>query len=273
MKDKWKKPYTSKAKKAKKSTKGKSKGKSMKYADVKSFKLSCTESTWVSVTGGVAPYVTTTGPTVAIGNQTVTGSGGSLVRFGGACQFTLGYTNQYSQLRTLFDRYRINGVKLRFIPQFNIAPVGITTIPVIKFARDYDDNLIPNVGDIWARQGPEYRFNKPVTIFVRPRILESVYVSGANTTVPGATVKMPYLNMSYAGQIPGYGLKFAVKDWPSGAATGANCICRIEATYYVTFREQINVGLTDHVSGETEVLDNADGVQEDVPCELRPPPK
>ena len=81
------KKYTKKtAKKTTRPRRGARKGKmskSWKYADVKSFKLTTTESTWVStVAGSGQPPVVTTGPTVAIGNITPSGNGGSLVRLG-----------------------------------------------------------------------------------------------------------------------------------------------------------------------------------------------
>lgn len=249
------------------------KKRSTKYADVHSFKLVGAETKWFSSYDGTGTAVQYSGPNVAIGNISLSGSGlNQVARFGGVVLPKASNTTQWSQLNTLFDRYKIHGVKYTFIPEFNVAQtVQSGLLPTIKFAHDYDDNTVPTVGDVWARQGKVMRFTRPISIYVRPRILGStIQDSGAGTLAYGITQKAPYLNCAF-GNIPHFGLKFAVKDWAAPTGTTVQMVCRVETVYYVTLRNQINTGALGHEGDEAGVEPPNDGEQEDVACELKPP--
>lgn len=234
--------------------------KSTRFRDVHSFKLTGKEMTVQQGTGGLV----STGTGVGIGNVTVTGN---LARFGGVMGIAVANTNQWTQLNTLFDRYKIVGVKYTFYPSWNVNTSAMTTnIPTMKLVHDYDDANVPRIGDVWARQGRLYRLNKPVSIFVRPKVATAVF-SGSGSY--GYSVqKAPYINCAYSG-LPHYALKFAVKDWPD---LDDSAILRIEATYYVTFREQINIGALGHEEPSPENEESAPILEqeEEVACELKP---
>lgn len=217
-------------KKGRRAWKGKSakwhgkKGK--QFRDVHSFKLTGNETSIVTVPGTPA-NVATKGPGLGVGNLAIDGNG--LSRFGGIYIGTFSACTQFNQLNTLFDRYKIHGIKVTFIPEWNIGFTTATSsaLPVMKVVHDYDDSSVPTVGDVWARQGKIYRLTRPVSCYIRPKIANTVY-NGAVTSAY-SVAKAPYLNMSY-GSVPHYGLKFAVKDLPTGAV---NTI-RVETTYSVS---------------------------------------
>lgn len=244
---------------------------STRYKDVHSFKLQANE-TIVFNSGSIGiPNVSTKGPGLGIGNLTFGPAGGVVqtARFGGVYVSTANATTQWSQLNTLFDRYKIHGVRLTFIPEWNVQFIGQGTIPVMKVVKDYDDATVPSVGDVWARQGREYRLNRPFSVYIRPKVGNALY-NGALTTAYSVQ-KAPYINTSYAA-VPHWGLKFAVKDWVADQGSFyPNCTLRVEATYYMSFREQINIGAVGHTGEEAadEIEQNAELV-EDVACELKP---
>ena len=113
---------------------------------------------------------------------------------------------------------------------------------------------------------------KPFSIYVKPKTLHGLWGGSAtNTIFPAGTGKSTFLNTGY-GALPHLGLKFAVKDWyiPN---SNANVILRIETMYYVTFKEQINVGAFGHAGEEENTFEaNVEELVEDVACENKPPP-
>lgn len=243
-----------------------------KYKDMYNFKLTGNEVSLSTVVGSSGPGVNAFGPGIQITPNPIPISG-TKCRFGGVMTFALSQTTQYSQLNTLFDRYKINGVRLRFIPEWNVSDVvGTGLLPVIKIAHDYDDVAVPTVGDIWARRGKEYRLDKPFSVYIKPKTLHGLWGGSAtNTIFPAGTAKSTFLNTGY-GALPHLGLKFAVKDWYIPNSTTANVVLRIETMYYVTFKEQINVGAFGHDGEEENTFEaNVEELVEDVACELKPP--
>lgn len=247
------------------------------FRDVKSFKLQGKTCLIYSTASGGVANVSGTGIGFGIDNLTIANNRAS---FTGTYVSTLGATFQVSQLNTLFDRYKIHGVKLKFIPQWNMIDIaGQTVKPVIKLVHDYDDaniNGSNTVGSIWARQGKTIPLNgKPFSVYLKPKVANALY-NGA--LVSGySTLRAPYINMSYTS-VPHYALKFAVKDWYTTTNSNQNIRMRIEPTYYVTFREQICQGADDtiialdengnEIAVENE-LDQDENLEEDVPCELK----
>lgn len=180
--------------------------------------------------------------------------------FGGAFNFYLAATTQYSQLSTFWDRYKINGIKVRVIPQNNIANVqGGGVLPEMRMCYDYDDALIPTTGDIWARNGKTIRLDKPRTFYLKPKVCNLVFLGTQQQA--NSPVRAPYLDMATGANVPHYGLKFGVRDW---FQTGSNLLSvRFEITYYVTFKNMIRVQAPDNLVDPPEITE----VEEDQPCE------
>lgn len=255
-----------------------------RYADVKSFKLTGYECQVFSTYQSGAPNplnVSTSGAGLGIANLAIVGGKSS---FTGTYVSAFTNTVQFSQLNTLFDRYKIHGVKLTFIPQWSdVDQIGTGIIPVMKIIHDYDDanisDSVNSVNSIWARQGKvvSLRNGRPVSVFLRPK-LQQAFNGGSGLTSYG-TQKASYLNMTYPNT-PHYALKFAVRDWYTPSSATANVRMKVEVVYYVTLREQIcgnAPGLTIQVDENgNEVHQNTEIDQqlefsEDIPCELKPP--
>lgn len=251
--------------------------KSKNYRDVKSFKLQAKTCLIYSTAQGGVANVSGTGIGFGIDNLQIANNRAS---FTGTYVSTLGATFQVSQLNTLFDRYKIHGVRLRFIPQWNMVDIaGQTVKPVMKIVHDYDDSNINGsntVGSIWARQGKTIPLSgKSFSVFLRPKVANALY-NGA--LVSGySTLKAPYINMSYTN-VPHYAMKFAIKDWYTTTSSNQNIRMRIEPVYYVSFREQICQGADDTIIAVDEngnevavdnELDQDVNLEEDVPCELK----
>lgn len=233
-----------------------------KYADAHSFKLQAIDTviTNTVVSGIGQPRAT---GSVFIDNAL---SNGNRWSFGGSFRFQANQAMQINQLNTFFDRYKINGIKVRVIPQNNFANVnGGGVLPVMRMVYDFDDNTAPSVGDVWSRRGVERRLDRPFNVYLKPKILHQVYSPTGTASQP---LRAGYIDMAKL-DVPHYGLKFAVKDW-FATSTPNDCNLRFEITYYVTVREQIQIA----APYSQEVITSEDDglVEEDVACENKPPP-
>lgn len=189
----------------------------------------------------------------------------------GAFLFRLRNCLQWSQFNTLYDRVKLNGVKLQFFPTYNTANVSTSTpgqIPTMKMVYDYDDANPPQSADaVWARQGVVRRLNKPFSIYVRPKVRTSVQAVTQGSTPVAIVSKSEsggYLDVASASDVAHYALKFAVRDW----SVESPISIRVVATYYVTFRQL----LWNAPTKALETLDLNDVIQdeEDTPCENIP---
>lgn len=183
-----------------------------------------------------------TGPgTVALTNTGITGwalgstsaDANNLYQFGGAFQGQLNQVQAYTDFVSMFDRYKISGIKLKFIPLTNSSEVG-NAVPMIAYAIDLDDASVPSS---YAELNQKYnvhkkRLDKPCSIYIKPRVASSIY-SGLTT---GYAVGRPmYIDCNDAG-VPHYGLKFWIRDMSLGATT-TNTVVRIETTYYLSLKD------------------------------------
>lgn len=239
-----------------------------KYRDVHSFKLQSNQNLIVAQANGRPTEI---GSAINMSIASLQAYGNGLWEFTGSINYALNQCAQQSQLCTLFDRYKINGVKVKVIPEFNFASQnGTGNLPVMKIINDFDDvNTNTATLAVWARRGKIYRLNKPFSFYVKPKMAGYAYRTAVTSAY--TAVKAPYINCTYP-DVPLYGTKFAVKDW--NAVAGANCNIRFEFTYFVTFREQLNLGLADPLEVPQEVIPVTDEKEgEPVPClEVPAPP-
>lgn len=231
--------------------------------DKKNFTLTSMDTYVYNAVSAGNGLPTPVGKQLNIGNIAISGTKSN---FGGVLSFALNNCNLYNQLQNMFDRYKINYIKVKVIPEWSNSDISASgLLPTMKVARDYDDNRTPTVTDVWSRVGKIYSLRKPFSIYIRPTVATGVY-RGAVTTAYSVT-KAPYLNMAYP-DVTHYGLKFAVKDFYTPSTT-VNVVLRFEITYNVTFREQINVGVTEaNHEGEVHIF-NEDGPdkEEQPPCD------
>lgn len=119
----------------------------------------------------------------------------------------------YTEFKSLFDQYRILGVKLTYIPNSNVAtglPQGTGAaprgIPTISWVIDLDDSTPPtSVNNLLEHQRCHTRyFNKPISIFFKPR---------AHNTIAGSSSALlprsQWIDFTY-DTVPYYGAKIAI---------------------------------------------------------------
>lgn len=205
-------------------------------------------STGITNTGtGANATPSAFGSSIAL--NTVNNTGG-LCTFVGACLFSTANVPQMSQMAQYFDRFRINKIKVRIIPEINYAnTVGQGVLPVMKVVYDFDDNILTGATapSIWARRGKEFRLDKEHSITFVPRV--NYNTSNNSGNIPMLIAKAPMMNCvaltnSNTNFVQLYGLKFAVKDWYCTAGSPVNQnVCRFEITYHITYKEQLNNSL------------------------------
>jgi len=225
------KQYASK-KKAAKYARRKAK---VSYPDRHNWKLDAGANVVYNSSAGV---VTAAGTSITIGN--IVKQRSNIFQFGGAFDFNLDKClSTMPYLAANFDRYKINAIKLRVIPENNFANVsGQGILPTMKVCFDYDDAKVPTVGDVEVRRGKTHRLDKPFNIYLSPKVGAVIYNTQANSGT--SPQKAPWLNMASL-LIPHFGVKFMVRDWY--APTSLNDIqIRFEITYMVSVKEQIAVG-------------------------------
>lgn len=232
--------YYRKGKRAAAKAKWRKKSKNQSYADKHNFKFAGVPT--LIQTGVSSPTPVGSG-SIVINSTAVPGVNKALNNISGAFQLTLQQVNlpNLSMINTNFDRYRVNKIKIRVIPQCNVADViGAGVIPVMKVVRDYDDFKVPTIADVWSRRGSIHLLNKPFTLSLVPKI---PMVLGTNVTGGYAVMKSTWINMAYPN-VPLFGIKFGIKDFYN-TATGSNSMqVRFEIMYYISVKEQLAVQST-----------------------------
>lgn len=159
----------------------------------------------------------------------------------GACQyFYLNDVPSATDFTNLYDRYRINGVKLQITYLSNqSATNGPSSLPVLNYAVDYDDTVAPSTESVMQqKQDLKTKVliaNKPINIYVKnPKV--QVPVPNAGAVLENAMVKNAgFINCTYP-TIPHCGIKYWLSGLYAGASGNAGCI-RIVPTYYLTLRD------------------------------------
>lgn len=166
--------------------------------------------------------------------------GGSPYRFGAVSYFKLSNVLQNTDFTALYDRYKINAIKVKIIPLSTMANVnGQGVVPTMVYHTDYDDALTPTSDEtVRVKAGAkEVRLDKPVSIYFKPKIADAILGASAGTAY-SVPKKAPYINMSYP-DVPHYGLKMYFRDVNLSSSTGTstNTCFRFETTYYMSCRD------------------------------------
>lgn len=153
---------------------------------------------------------------------------------GVAMSFRLNDVIQSSEFTSLFDQYKISGVKARITwncTQGEIA--GGIPAPRVMYSVDEDDKVIPEELTIRAKNSTKFHQfgqSRPLTIYIKPRVRKNVQSVTGTATAPGKT----WLDCSYP-LVPHYGLKMYINDlWlPNDASLDARNLFNIDLTYYI----------------------------------------
>lgn len=137
------------------------------------------------------------------------------VMYNKGISFALDDLPNISEFITLYDSYKLYGVKIKFFPLFNTTDdqnigTGARLGPPILYTYiDKDDNQTPFPEDFLQFSSTKYRpFTRMITQYVRPRINREIFrngiTSGYEVSQTPAKIDMSYTNVAH------FGLKFAI---------------------------------------------------------------
>lgn len=160
-------------------------------------------------------------------------------------EFKLSDLPNVTEFTNLFDAYRIRGVKLDFLPIYNsheinegpaASPFDRVGMPIITYARDYDDAMAPAGEDTLLQYSTNSRLvlSNKKSIYIRnPRVAQSVYKSGVTAAYAEAKKNL-WIDCANA-DVPHYGLKYYVPT----INLSKILYIRVYATYYLEFKRAI----------------------------------
>lgn len=175
-----------------------------------------------------------------------TGSSPGQTYFGAMSFYTaLSDVPNYTEFTSLWNKYSIVGVSLKFYPYATMSSTGASVSPVesqpsliMHHILDFDDAAIPassEVGISDLRQRPGYRcsnvysrMGKPIVRYFRPKVSMPVYQSGVTTAYRQASFRS--IDSSYP-DVQGYGFKAIFESVGAGSAMTLHM--KVEATYYL----------------------------------------
>jgi len=159
---------------------------------------------------------------------------------GGSLQFKLESSVDYGDFAQLFDRYKITGVKLKFLYQHNIGSVGSTTgaiLPTLNYSFDGDDNAVPTAQiEVLKKQYCHTKVmnaNEYFSLYIKPRITTPTTLAGSYTTS-----KAKWIDCNSGTAVPHFGIKFWLSGWTPGTLSSAvlNAFT-IQPTYYFALKD------------------------------------
>lgn len=154
-------------------------------------------------------------------------------------QFQLNKAVDSGDFTALYDRYKINAVRVKITPLQNVSTSGGTGIlPQLAWSFDADDSqLAGNYDDVIRKGYAKTRtLSRPVSIFIRPKVSQEIY--SGNIALPGYSVVKPLWLDCNSATVPHYGLKmwFRNAQLPANTSGALQCF-RFETTYYLSLKD------------------------------------
>lgn len=157
-----------------------------------------------------------------------------------AFAFSLSQVPNVSEFSSLFDQYKLTGVRMRITPALTqgiSSPLFGTSAALgyskVHTAIDYDDNTAPTSEDELLEYGSLKSTTafKDHTRYIKPKLLQQVYRSALSTSyAPKSSV---YLDMA-TSDVPHFGLKLWVSAPNTPAGTAGSISYKIYQTMYFT---------------------------------------
>lgn len=153
---------------------------------------------------------------------------------GGAMSFRLNDVIQSTEFTSMFDQYKISGVKVRITWNCTQGEIsGGIPAPRMMYSIDEDDKNIPTELEIRAKNSMkihQFGQGRPLTLYIKPRLKRTVQGGVGSAYGPAKA----WLDCSYA-TTPHFGLKFYLNDlWlPSDASLDARNLFNVDLTYYL----------------------------------------
>lgn len=140
---------------------------------------------------------------------------------GGAFTYSLNNVIDLPDFTSLYDQYRIAGIKIKVTPLYNVNTTGTNNvIPQLVIARDLDDVAIPtsDTQDLLQRaQTKVLQLNRPAQFYCEPRVLVQQSGTGADLIqFSSNTYQSIFVDMAFPGVVlPTY--KFWLRNLYLGA--------------------------------------------------------
>lgn len=196
--------------------------------------------------------VTVNGGLASFGSNMVFSTGalpGTMYYAGMSINFQLRDVPNASEITSLWDRYKLVGVKLRLIPYATSVESGAAvnasyqqTGLLVHSVVDFDDSNVPTATDAGIdalRQYPSYRcenINKKggrgLSRYIKPRLAVAAFANSAFTSYKNE--KFSWIDMAYPA-VEGYGYKAVFEAVGPGGTF--NFYFKMEATYYIVVRD------------------------------------
>lgn len=160
--------------------------------------------------------------------------------------FKLNDLPNYTEFTTLFDAYRIKGVKLEFLPIYNSHEINEGPassiddrlgMPIMNFVFDQDDATSPPNENTLLQYATNKRVNLSTrkTIYISaPRTSSLVHKDGVNPVGYSENKSNQWIDSAYP-DVPHYGLKYFIPV----ENTSKILYVRVYATYYLEFKRVI----------------------------------
>lgn len=160
-------------------------------------------------------------------------SGSTLLDTFGRSGFSLANVTNYTEFTNLFDMYKINGIKIRFMPRANSAEAG-TNQGLVKFFSvvDYDDVSLPTaITDLLQYENVKItNTSRDHMRYFKPKVASAVYQNAVGT---GYAPRSGWIDCS-SPTVEHYGIKWALQQLPAG-----NQSMDIAITYYMAFKHVV----------------------------------
>lgn len=125
---------------------------------------------------------------------------------GGAFTYALDRVIDLADFTSLYDQYRVAGIKVKITPLYNVNTTGTNNvIPQLVIARDLDDVAVPtsDTADLLQRaQTKVIQLNKPVQFYCKPRVLVQQSGTGADLIqFSSKTYESIFVDMAFPGVV------------------------------------------------------------------------
>lgn len=160
--------------------------------------------------------------------------------FGFSIQFSLQQVMEHLDFTTLFDRYKILGVKIQIIWHSNVAQMNNAAVfPTMYQIFDGDDATVPTSKNTMLKQeGVKVKTLSRAgkySFYCKPRQLISPSTSTAGST-NALTQRANWINSADAG-VNHFGMKFFIDDIPY--ANGCYNLLQIQPTFYLACKDTL----------------------------------
>ena len=193
----------------------------------------------------VAGTMSASSSTVIVGTpyQTPAFAGSTYYNVPFTADFQLNDLINFTELTAISDKYKIKWVKIVAWCNSNVASVaGTGQLPSMLYCMDDDDVSMPasnttGLQTIREKMGAklkQWQQNKPITFFIRPKILSSVN-GPVGTPVSSAVISSRFLDCAHS-DIPHYGMKGYLQDVNLAATPAVYTQFKFDITYGVTLK-------------------------------------